>query len=118
MKPKIIPILISTSLVYVIFIILGFSFFDDYSGHVIISTGIFFFVLCYNFFWLNWKDKIISNFIVEKNLTFLFLILAFLNFVGFLAYFFLSEGLDRIMICSACIGYTNTCICIFIYLKE
>lgn len=117
MKSKMIPMIISTSLIYIIFIFWGFSFLDDFLEHIIISTVIFFTVLCINFYCMNCKEKFLSKFIVEKKLTFLFILLALINLILFLVYFFRTDGLHRIMYCTILSSYINVCVCNFIYLK-
>ena len=88
------------------------------SEYVIISTAIFFSILCFNIFCMNWRNKFISKFIVEKKLTFLFIILAFINVITFLVYFFKTDGLHRINYCTILSSLINVCICNFIYLME
>lgn len=109
--------LISTSLIYVIFVILGIFFFDNFSEHVFIVSGIFFFILVLNFYCLSWKDNFISEFIVERKLYFLFIILALIYIAVFCIYFFRTDGLNRIMYCTIWSSIVNVCICNFIYLR-
>lgn len=114
---KKIAMLISTSLIYVIFVILGSFFFDNFSEHVFIVSAIFFFILVLNFYCLSWKDNFISEFIVERKLYFLFIILALIYIAVFCIYFFRADGLNRIMYCTIWSSIVNVCICNFIYLR-
>ena len=118
MKSKIISMLITTIFIYISFILFGFSFLDDFSEYVIISTAIFISILCFNIFCMNWRNKFISKFIVEKKLTFLFIILTLINVITFLVYFFKTDGLHRINYCTILSSLINVCICNFIYLME
>ena len=117
MKSKTIPTIISTMLMYIISMFIGYSSIDDFSEDIFVTSFIFFFVLCLNFFCLNWRDKFISNFIIEKKLAFLFLVLAFINGTALLLYFFYTDGIDRLMYCTVGSAIVNNCICNFIYLR-
>lgn len=116
MKAKI-AILISTSLIYGIFILVGIFFFDGFSEYIFITSAIFFCILVLNFYCLHWKDNFISEFIVERNLNFLFIIFAFIYITVLCLSFFRAEGIDRIMFCAIWSSIVNVCICDFIYLK-
>ena len=84
-----------TSIVYVILISFGFIFFDDFSEHFPICSIIYFGIDIFNFFCLKWKDGFIADFIVEKNLNFLFIFLSFIYLAVLVISFLKADGVDR-----------------------
>ncbi|MGN0728151.1 hypothetical protein [Treponema sp.] len=116
MKTKI-KILITTSLIYGIFLILGIFALDGFLEYVFITSAVFFCILAVNFYCLHWKDDFLSKFIVERKLTFLFIILALIYIAVFCISFFLADGLDKIMFCAIWSSVINVCICDYIYLR-
>lgn len=115
---KSISIFVNTILIFGIFFFLAFFNFEDFSEYAVVSSAIFFGILILNFYCLNWKEKLISDFIIEKKLNFLFIVFAVFYSVAFCVSFFRTYGLDRIMFCTIWSAIVNVCICNFIYLKK
>ena len=116
MKRKI-SVAIVTCLIYGVFIFLGLCFCEDFSDYVIIDSFIYFSILILNFYCLHWKDSFISEFIIEKKLNFLFIVLAIIYLAVFIVSFFESDGLDKIMLSTIWISLINVCLSDYLYLR-
>lgn len=116
MKNKI-TVAIGACSIYGIYIFLGLCFCENFSEYAIIGSFIYFGILILNFYFIHWKDSFIADFIIEKKLNFLFIVLAIIYLVILLVSFFSSDGLDKIMLGTIWISVINVCVSNYLYLR-
>lgn len=117
MKIKITIITILSVLLYVLGLTIGINYFVDFDEYITVYTAIFFSSLGMNFFTLKWRDNLIMNFIKNRDLTFLFILLSILYLVLLIVCFIKLSDVNQIMMCSICLSVFNLCIINYIYLK-
>ncbi|WP_288985719.1 hypothetical protein [uncultured Treponema sp.] len=118
MKKKIsVAIVTCFIFIYGVYIFLGLCFCEDFSEYAIIGSFIYFGILILNFYCLHWKNNFIAEFIIEKKLNFLFIVLTIIYLAVLAVSFFKSDGLDKIMLSTIWISLINVCLSDYLYLR-
>lgn len=118
MKKKIsVAIVTCFIFIYGVYIFLGLCFCEDFSEYAIIGSFIYFGILILNFYCLHWKNNFIAEFIIEKKLNFLFIVLAIIYLAVLAVSFFKSDGLDKIMLSTIWISLINVCLSDYLYFR-
>ncbi len=114
---KMMPVLIVGFVIYLLYIFTGLCFYEDFSEYAIIGSFMYFGILFLNNYCLHWKDNFIAEFIIEKNLNYIFIVLAIFYFIVLIVSFFKSEGLNKIMLGTIWTSIINTCLTNYLYLR-
>ena len=116
MKKKI-SVAVVTCILFGVYLFLGLYFCACFSEYLILGSVIYFGTLILNFFLIHWKDSFIAEFIIEKKLNFLFIVLAIIYLAVLIVSFFKSDGLDKIMLSTIWITLINVCLSDYLYLR-
>ena len=83
---------ISPALIYIIYLIISFSVFEDFSEYFIVLSFLFWGLLFLQMYILNWKNGFLKKIIIRKKLKFIILILCFIYLIAsFVVFIFFSD---------------------------
>lgn len=83
---------ICSILIYIIYMIISFSVFEDFSEYFVVLSFLFWGLLFLQMYILNWKNGFFKKIIIQKKLKFIILILTFIYLVAsFVVFIFFSD---------------------------
>ncbi len=83
---------ICSILIYIIYMIISFSVFEDFFEYFIVLSFLFWGLLFLQMYILNWKNEFLKKIIIQKKLKFIILILTFIYLVAsFVVFIFFSD---------------------------
>ena len=98
---------ICSILIYIIYMIISFSVFEDFFEYFIVLSFLFWGLLFLQMYILNWKNGFLKKIIIRKKLKFIILILSFIYLIASLVVFIFFSDFNLMMFFSILFSVFN-----------
>ena len=116
MNNKSLIIALFSGIIFVLQIICGFVFIFDFSEYLFLNIFIFVLIQILSVSFFKWKNNIFLDFIKEKKLQSVFVLMALIYFIIIIVTILKADGIDKAMLYTLFVSIFNASVCNYFFL--